>query len=65
MKWPRRQSLSHNTPAELAIRAAIDAVEIVGADVLLTDAVVLLGQAKDKLGDYVDKADPSKAEIDI
>jgi hypothetical protein len=43
------------TPAELAIRSAIDAVEVVGADVLLTDAVILLQQAREKVADYVDK----------
>jgi hypothetical protein len=30
------------------------AVEIVGAHPLLTDAVVLLGQAREKVADYVD-----------
>jgi hypothetical protein len=51
---PRRCRICLATPAELAIRAARDAVESVGADVLLTEAVILLGQALDKVADYVD-----------
>lgn len=51
---PRRSQLESNTPAELAIRGAIQAVEEVGADPLLTDAVILLGQAREKVADYVD-----------
>ena len=39
---------------ELAIRAAIHAVEDMGADVRLTDAVVLLGEAQSKVADFVD-----------
>ncbi len=50
----RRSRLDLNTPAELAIRAAVDAVEAAGCDVRLTDAVVLLGQAKDRVADFVD-----------
>jgi hypothetical protein len=30
--WPRRSDLQQNTPAELAIRDALIAVEAVGAD---------------------------------
>jgi hypothetical protein len=55
---PRRNCLDRLTPAELAIRAAIDAVEMAGADVLLTQTVVLLGQAADKLADYIDGTKP-------
>lgn len=53
--FPRRNKLDELTPAEKAIYDAIQEVEKVGADVLLTDAVILLGQAKDKVADYVDK----------
>ena len=52
--FPRRQNLETLTPAELAIRLAILAVESVGAHVLLTDAVVLLTQAKDAVADYLE-----------
>lgn len=53
--FPRRQCLYLMTPAELAIYNAVQAVEEVGADPLLTDAVVLLQQARDKVADYVDR----------
>lgn len=52
---PRRCQLWLNTPAELAIRNAIDAVERVGAHPLLTESVILLGQALERLADYVDQ----------
>lgn len=52
---PRRIRLDKFTPAERAIWDAIQAVEVVGADPLLTEAVILLGKAKDKVADYVDR----------
>jgi 3-oxoacyl-[acyl-carrier-protein] synthase III len=51
---PRRCRIDLNTPAELAIRAAMEAVEMAGADPLLTDAVILLDQAREKVADFVD-----------
>lgn len=51
---PRRCYVDKWTPAERAIADAIAAVEKVGADKRLTDAVILLGQAKDRVADYVD-----------
>jgi pyridoxal biosynthesis lyase PdxS len=51
---PRRARMDRWVPAEHAIHAAIEAVERMPADVRLTDAVVLLGQAKDRVADYVD-----------
>jgi hypothetical protein len=51
---PRRIRVDLQTPAEVAIRAAVVAVEACGADTLLTDAVVLLSKAADKVADYVD-----------
>ena len=42
------------TPAELAIRAAIIAVEDVGADIRLTQAVTLLSAAQTRLADFID-----------
>jgi hypothetical protein len=64
--WPRRNRLELLTPAEIAIRAAISAVEAAGADTLLTDAIVLLGQAKEKVADYAEKSGevPELAEYD-
>lgn len=54
MDIPRRICVDKMTPAELAIRAAIQAVEALPPDTRLTDAVVLLDQAKDKVADFVD-----------
>jgi hypothetical protein len=51
---PRRCYLDKMVPAERAIYDAMQAVEAMPADVRLTDAVMLLGQAKDKVSDYVD-----------
>lgn len=51
---PRRCYVDLYTPAESAIREAVQRVEEAGAHPLLTDAVVLLGQAQDKVADFVD-----------
>ena len=51
---PRRAYLDRLIPAERSIYDAIQLVEALGADVRLTDVVVRLGEAKDKLADYVD-----------
>lgn len=58
---PRRCDINRYTPAEKAIREAMGAVEEMGADVLLTDAVVLLSQAKDRVADFVDRELANKA----
>lgn len=52
---PRKNNLEVMSDEEKAIYDVIRAVEAVGAHPLLTDAVVLLSQAKDKLGEYVDR----------
>lgn len=54
-KIPRRACLYLHVPAETAITAAIDAVENLGADVRLTEAVNLLSEARDKVSDYIDE----------
>lgn len=51
---PRRICIDRLTPTELAIREALIAVEKLPPDVRLTEAVVLLGKAQDKVADYVD-----------
>lgn len=51
---PRRCCLNKLVPAEKAILDAMQAVEAMPADVRLTDAVILLGQAKDRVADFVD-----------
>ena len=60
MDIPRRAFIDKLTPAELAIVAAVEAVESVGAHILLTEAVILLERARGKVADYVDGvgADP-------
>ena len=42
-------------PVELAIHNAIQEVEKVGADIKLTDAIILLIKAKDLVSDFIDK----------
>lgn len=51
---PRRCRLDLATPAETAIRSAIAAVEAAGAHPLLTEAVMLLGEARNKVADFVE-----------
>lgn len=51
---PRRARLDQMTPAELAITKAMEEVEKLGADEKLTAAVVQLGNARDKVADFVD-----------
>lgn len=51
---PRRCYVDKMEPAELTIMKAIDIVEAMGADERLTDAVTLLGEAKDKVSDFID-----------
>ena len=51
---PRRARLDLSTPAERAIWDAMQAVEAAGADVRLTDAVILLQAARESVSDFVD-----------
>ena len=51
---PRRMRVDLYTPAEKAIHDAIAEVEKAGAHTRLTDAVILLSQAKDAVADFVD-----------
>jgi hypothetical protein len=52
---PRRFRLDQQVPAELAIRDAMLRIEEMPADPLLTEAVVLLEQARSKVADWVDR----------
>lgn len=54
MEFPRRINLDRQTPAEQAILDAVSAVERAGAHILLTEAVGLLFQAREKVADFVD-----------
>lgn len=55
---PRRNRLDQMTPAERAIYDAAQDVELLPADERLTKAVVLLGEARDLVSDYVDDTQP-------
>jgi hypothetical protein len=59
MTFRRNDTLRH-TPAEKAIADAIQAVEALPADVRLTDAVMLLSWARDRVADYVDNCQSPK-----
>ena len=50
----RRNRIDLNTPAELAIRKAMEEVEKLPASEKLTDAVVKLGDALNLVADFVD-----------
>jgi hypothetical protein len=56
---PRRWRLELNTPAELAIREAMLAVEGMEAHPLLTEAISLLDKARNKVADFVELNDKS------
>lgn len=62
LETPRRSRLDLQTPAEAAIRHAIDAVEAAGGDPRLTDAVNLLTAAREKVADFVDGTGGAAAE---
>ena len=58
-KIPRRAYIDLLVPAEKAIHDAIALIEKLEPDERLTDAIVFLSKAHDKVSDYVD----NKAEI--
>lgn len=51
---PRRSRLDLVTPEEKALYEMVWQIEKLGAHVLLTDVVVLLGRAREKLADWVE-----------
>jgi hypothetical protein len=53
--FPTRSDVRYMTSAEWAITAAIREVEKAGASTALTDAVILLGQARDRVADHVEE----------
>ncbi len=52
---PRRIRIDLLTPAERAIYDAVQAVEALPPDVRLTQAVILLQQAREFVADFVDE----------
>ena len=57
----RRYQMQAWEPAEHAISKAIMAVEALDADPVLTDAVVLLGKAQDRVSWFLDRKEKAKA----
>lgn len=53
--FPRNASVPAWVPAERMIARVIDTVERLGADPLLTDAVILLGDAQRRVAEYIDR----------
>lgn len=51
---PRRNNVAFHTAAEATIRSAMLEVERAGASDLLTQAITLLEQAKNKVADHVE-----------
>jgi hypothetical protein len=51
---PTRIDRQWHTEAEKAITAAMYAVEAAGASIALTDAVMLLSKARDRVADHVE-----------
>ena len=63
---PRRNRLDLLTPTELSLFNMVVEVESLGAHPLLTDVVILLGQARNKLADWVElPADGDSPEASI
>ena len=56
--WPTRAAVEWRTPAEVAIVDAMYAVENAGGSLALTDAVILLGKARDRVADHVEGIKP-------
>lgn len=60
METPRRNRLDLNTPAEKAIYNAMQEIEKAGADVRLTEAVILLSKAREMVADFIDNIEVIK-----
>lgn len=58
--FPTRADMTYWTPAEHAIANAIAHVEAAGAHPALTDAVILLGKARDRVADFAEGLDPGR-----
>lgn len=61
--FPTRSDLQMMTPAEIAITDAMQAVEEAGASTALTDAIVLLGRARDRVADHVEGDGDGESQI--
>lgn len=63
-KIPRRIRLDLLTPPEVALRAALAAVEAMPADIRLTKASTMISLALNEVGQYVDEQMRS-VDIDV
>lgn len=63
MTIPRRIRVDQMTPAELACRDAVHAIEVTGGHPLLTEAQRLAMEAQSRVADFVDKDDPEQAQF--
>lgn len=62
---PRRNQIDLNCKAEIDIANAIHEVEKLGADAKLTEAVMLLAQAKELVSDFEDAQYESQITVSI
>jgi len=63
--FPRRIDTEQMTEAELAITKAMEEVEKAGCHPFLTDAVVLLSEAREKVADFVDKKELKMSKLTL
>lgn len=56
----RRRDVKRQFPAERAIYTAVRLVEEMGADARLTDAVLSLQEAAERVADYIDGTDRAR-----
>ncbi len=61
--FPRRNCIDQLIPAELAIRAAVAAVEGLPADERLTEIVIRLTELQDRLADWAEASCYVKPEV--
>lgn len=54
-EFPRRAIVKEWTKAEVSISESVQIVESMGSNELLTEAVMLLIEAQNKVADFVDK----------
>jgi hypothetical protein len=65
LDFPRRSCIAEYSSGELAISQAVGVVETMGADIRLTNAIVLLGKAKDEVANFVDGVESSVTQCDV
>ena len=61
---PRRSRIDQMSPEEKSLFDMVGQIEALGAHPLLTDCVVLLGEARSKLSDWVDMSRPTPDQAD-